>query len=236
MLLWALPLSTLAEQPTTVPADDSATTLRAWMNDLANMDESIRERARVDLMGLGRNDLPLLKRVVADLRPLQASQSSVLRDIVLHVYLTGEPYDIDGFGFLGVVLPTEDRAAINEEGESPVIIMSRLPGFAAYRMLQDGDVITEIKGRFPTRLRNKFDLITAIGAKRVGEVVHLGVLRQGQLLDIPVKLSGRPVEVNAVQAAGQVEQIKNLRQNKADKYWAENFEPLLDQRVSTTGN
>ena len=202
------------------------------MVDLSNMDDATREQARVDLMGIDRADLPVLRRVVAEMRQLQPNQNAVLRDVVEHVYLAGDPYDSDGFGFLGVVQSPDDPQP-DDDGYSPVIVVGRVPGFAAYRMLQDGDVITAVNDHFPRKIHNNADLRANIGLRHAGEVVHLSVLRQGRNIDVPIKLSGRPIELNLVQAATRLEQLKNIRQDKADKYWEDNFEALLDPLISS---
>lgn len=82
-----------------------ATLLREWLIDLADTDPSVRERARFNLMGLHREELDLLRELVVDSRPLAPSQSAVLHDIVLHVYLAGDAYPRNvRSGFLGVML------------------------------------------------------------------------------------------------------------------------------------
>ncbi len=202
------------------------------MVDLSNMDDATREQARIELMGIARDDLPLLRRIVTEMRPLQPNQNAVLRDVVEHVYLAGEAYESDGFGFLGVIQSPDDPAA-DEEGYSPVIVVGRVPGFAAYRMLQDGDVITAINDHFPRKMHNNAELRASIGLRHAGDIVHLSVLRQGKNIDVPIKLSGRPIELNLVQAATRLEQLKNERQDKADKYWEDHFEALLDPIISS---
>jgi hypothetical protein len=99
--------------------------MRRAFDDLADSDAGVRESARAALMGLDRRYLPSLQKLVDQQRPLRPSQASVLRQIVTHVYLAGEPYPSDRTaGFLGVRmsatavrLDTPDPAAAAAGGE-----------------------------------------------------------------------------------------------------------------------
>src|SRR4051812_38654450 len=73
---------------TTKPADQ----IPSWFADLANRDASVREQARVNLMGISRNDLEQLRAIVEKSRPLAPSQAMELRDIVQQVFQATEPY------------------------------------------------------------------------------------------------------------------------------------------------
>ena len=75
---------------------------------------------------------------------MQASQAAVLYDIVMHVHMAGEPYQAAETmgGFLGL---RETRDWTSPPG---VAITTRIPGFCAYRMLREGDVIVGIE-EFP---------------------------------------------------------------------------------------
>src|SRR5689334_6827352 len=44
--------------------------IRQWFSDLDDPDASVREQARVGLMGMKRRDLPAFQQLVADSRPL----------------------------------------------------------------------------------------------------------------------------------------------------------------------
>jgi len=90
-----------ARPPATTQSSDQ---IRAWYLQLADRDPEVREQARINLMGIKRRDLPALEKVVADSRPVRASQAAVLYDIVTHVHMAGEPYKVapNTGGFLGL--------------------------------------------------------------------------------------------------------------------------------------
>ena len=54
--------------PTTKPDPIST-----WFSDLANRDASVREQARINLMGISRTDLERLRKLVETSRPLAPS-------------------------------------------------------------------------------------------------------------------------------------------------------------------
>jgi len=76
-----------------------------WFAELASADGKVRDTAKVNLMGLGRDDLPALRKLVEQRRPLLPSQAVVLKEIVTQIYLSGDTFDtaINGReGFLGI--------------------------------------------------------------------------------------------------------------------------------------
>jgi hypothetical protein len=103
--------------PTTKPSADSESAIKKSFDDLGDSDPDVRDAARVSLMGMERRYLPTLEKLVEKNRPLLPSQAVVLRQIVTHVYLAGEPYDADErFGFLGVRM-TETSVSLPAEEE-----------------------------------------------------------------------------------------------------------------------
>lgn len=133
LLLTSVPVPVKAQdpQPKVGPdasAADPAAQLEASIAksfaELADSDADVRESARAALLAIERRQLPVLKQVVARARPLLPSQAAVLRGIVTHVYLSGEPYDAEpDLGFLGVRMqPTavnlqQLQRAAGERGE-----------------------------------------------------------------------------------------------------------------------
>src|SRR3954462_7104618 len=87
-----------AVPPTSRPSEKIA----SWFTDLANRDASVREQAKIALMGISRDDLAQLRTLVAKNRPLAPSKAMALREIVQQVYQSTEPYEAveDRPGFL----------------------------------------------------------------------------------------------------------------------------------------
>jgi hypothetical protein len=100
------------KQPTTKPASNDQQ-ITQWFIQLASGEPRAREQARVNMMGLRKTDLPALLEVVRRAPRLAPSQRSALHDIVMQVYLSGEPYQGNRqIGFLGVRLGENSWAAL----------------------------------------------------------------------------------------------------------------------------
>jgi C-terminal processing protease CtpA/Prc len=245
-ILWLLLAGiSLASPPTTKPvATDQITT---WFKDLANPDQAVRQKARVQLMGISREDLAKLRTIVEKSRPLAPSQAAALHDIVEQVFLAGEPYPEfpNRPGFLGVRFENPVYMVLQGNGEqqenSGVVVAACIPGFCANQFLQSGDVIVGVNAAAMTPIRTKEDLMQSIGDASAGDEVRLQVLRGGQEVEATIKLNARPLW--APQAARPIvqpappfvgappkttdDEIRD-RERKADEYWDREFAPLLD--------
>ena len=263
LLAAVLPASvvvTLADEPpatrpstttwsTTRPATLPTSTIQNWFNDLAASDAAERERAFAALLGLTRADLPSLRSVVEQSRPLAPSQAAALHDVVTHAYLSGETYDANPrSGFLGLLQPVVDAvdvpdaaAAAGEDAgvvaelrraRTGVPIEYRLPGFCAFRELREGDIILGITAPVPRRLRDWNELSITVMTFPAGETVSFEVLREGRVRTVPIRLDARPVIPNAIENIWTNE-ILPARELMAEEYWATHFLPLVEERVSS---
>jgi hypothetical protein len=217
----------LGAAPASQPSADS---IRTWYLQLADRDPEVRERARIDLMGIQRKDLPALEKVVAENRPVQPSQAAVLRDIVRHVYIAGEPYQAasSSSGFLGM------RWENGEEGFWPdppgVIVDERIPGFCAYRMLRPGDVIVGIEELPDVQFANRTDFTNAVQRFEAGETITFLVLRGGNVQKVPLRLDARPAAAVLGRAPELMIAFESERLTKADEYWSRAFAPLVEEQ------
>ena len=217
-----------ASQPAGAPAPSAGEALRTWYRQLADPDPDVREQARINLMGIKRRDLATLEKVVAENRPVQASQAAVLYDIVAHVHMAGEPYQtIDTMGgFLGL------REMKDWDSPPGVMITTRIPGFPAYRMLREGDVIVGIE-EFPDHEITGFNQFIALMRQMpAGTTLTFRVLRGGNVQKVPITLGHRPAAAagNDVTAMSLLE---STRQTKADEYWARAFAPLVEDKSAS---
>jgi hypothetical protein len=236
-------------QGVTVADGDEARMVEAFAQ-LADPDADVREAARTQLMGLERRYLPALQKLVERSRPLLPSQAAVLRQIVTHVYLAGEPYAANGnMGFLGVrmleadvSLPPrnqDDGDDTAPDDEAPliaprtgVVITERMPGFVGNRMLLDGDVIIGLADRPELRFQTGEDFSTAVRQFGAGRTIRFNLLRRGRLIKVAVPLDPRPeAAVAEPQGVGAMTDLLSRRRQKADAYWAESFAPLLKERL-----
>jgi hypothetical protein len=187
-----------ASQPTSRP-EERVAAIRGWVRDLGNGDSAVRDRARVELMGISRGELERLRQVVAQSRPLAPDQIAMLQEIVTHVYLAGE-YDegAEERGFLGVRMSQtgvelSPAPGVRADGTAVgVAVAGRVPGFCAYRMLEDGDVIIRLTSDKAYEFSTADDLKVVVLRHRAGETVTLDVLRRGTLIRVPVTLDHKP--------------------------------------------
>ena len=225
----------LAAPPARVRAQESlsrpaGTQVRKWLAELADPDPEVRERAATDLMGLRRRELPVLESAVEDSRPLSPSQAVALRDIVMQVYLAGEQFDGEAaHGFMGLRWPSSDEYSPLRPG---VVVVERLPGFCAYRMLQDGDVILAIDELPDAVLLTRTNLIQALQNPKIsaGTTLHFRVLRRGTVRRIAITLTAKPAWAGDVGV--NLAEVLNGWREKFDAYWDQRFAPLLRAKVS----
>ncbi len=252
-LLLTACLVTLAAEPATAPARRSEAslatqpvsefTLRHWFADLADGDAVIRERAYSQLLGLTRQDLPGLRQVVEQSRPVEPAQAGALREAVFHVYLSGETYEAEPrSGFLGLLMPTLDSVEVQRDTEravgvdvdprvtTGVPVDFRIPGFCGFRALREGDVLLAIVSPAQRQLTDWRALSPAVRTFAADDVITFEVLRQGVVMKVPLKLDAFPL------VAGEnvwLNEILPARDAAAEAYWTENFAPLLHDRMSS---
>jgi len=238
------PTTQAVARPATQPA--SPAQLQTWFKDLAASDAVARERAYSALLGITRQDLPALRDIVERSRPIAPSQGASLREIVTHVFLTGEPYEAEAkAGFLGVMQPlllsVEVPGDQGQDGDEPlppprtgVPIEYRLPGFCGFQSLRDGDVVLGVVAPVERPLREWNELSVTIMTFRAGETVTFEILRGGRVIRVPVRLDTRPAAANA-RGIGPPEPAEVLpaRTAKAEEYWTEHFAPLIEDRISS---
>lgn len=216
--------ATAATQPTEASAQPQAD-IRVWLNQLADADEAVREQARVNLMGLSRDQLPQLRAAVEQSLPLVPSQRVALRDIVVHVYLTGETYEAEREqGFLGI--RGVNAADTDGSDQGGLLVSETMPGFCAFRMLRSGDVILRVS-EYPEIAIREAQQLSQVLQRDAGRSIHLDVLRRGQVLRIAIKVDARPTSMDG--EAG-VNALLDLRSAKADAYWQETFAPLVQRQ------
>jgi hypothetical protein len=108
-----------------------------------------------------------------------------------------------------------------------VEVFGRLPGFVAFRELQDGDILLSIVGDAthpPAALHFRLDVSQAVNAdRRAGDVVVFEVLRHGRRMRIALKLDPRPLQVTQLNS----EDFVADRIDAAETYWNEHFARLL---------
>jgi hypothetical protein len=234
-----------ASSPTTqpdleLPADSP---IRKSFTALADPDPALRDQASQDLMGMRADDLPKFRQLIIENQPLAPDQIAALKDIVTQVYLASQKYKVademltDASGsqdpfFLGLLWATDT----DPELRLGVPIDERLPGFPGFRFLRRGDMILGIYInpdaallQFPnTETHNIETLKAAIAGSPRSQSIALQVLRDGQILKIPLKMAPRPLYAENPEA---LRSFISDRTHNADRYWHETYAPLLGQDI-----
>jgi hypothetical protein len=199
--------------------------VRAAFAGLNGDSAAAREQARQILMQLRRADLDALRVVVRERLPLAPEEAEGLRDIVTHVFLSSDSYDMDASkGFLGVMSDEEQIQGFGEPQCGGVEIRRRLPGFCAYRCFEDGDVVLSV-GNPPAvaELHSFTEMTLAVKSFSAGETVMFTLLRRGRVVRVPVVLDALPKDLQPA----MVPDFLANRNAEAVDYWEKNFEPLV---------
>jgi hypothetical protein len=212
------------------PASQPAAKLRVLVQQLADTNSEKRDAAASELLTLKPQDLPRLRQAVAEARPLAPGQVAMLRQAVRHIYITGAEYPTEPGNqpFLGLSWDSEFMPEWAELGGVPV--MRRVPGFAAYQVLREGDVIQSIEELPGIPLRSTADIRNAITAAfQAGQTIRLNINRQGKSMRVRVELRARPVLPQGDSMALEV--WIDEQTAAADRYWDNHFSPLLEENV-----
>jgi hypothetical protein len=214
--------------PATQPAV-SQRRLRLWVEQLGSDDPQSRREALGQLMDLKTQDLPALRAAVMSNHQLLPEQVAAIRQAVTQVFLAGQPYRFatdprQDIGFLGLQWPWD------APGQPPdgVLVWSRIPGFAAYRMLQPGDIIVKIirQPAQPDIELHDFNQFTnLVKLNHAGEMLRLEILRYGRKMDVSIRLDHRPLQANN-QDMAVMQQWLNARSQAAQDYWDHEFSPI----------
>ncbi|HEY7086490.1 MAG TPA: hypothetical protein VH518_00295 [Tepidisphaeraceae bacterium] len=231
LLVLSLAAALLGAGPATSEPSRITSQIRTWLDQLADKDADVRDQATQQLLGLRREDLPALLDAVAQTRPLRPSQMSPLRDIVRHVFISGIKYAPEprGTPFLGLSWPPEvpDESPPDEPG---VPVYRRIPGFPAYEMLREGDLLLGIDAGDQATVTNSRKLFTdMIATCKAGQTVKLLVARQGKTITVPVQLRPKPAALSTVDS---LDAWIDEQTQAADVYWEQSFAPLMTDSVS----
>ena len=219
----------LLAAPAGGPATSPGDLIRVWFEQLADADADVREQARVNLMGIDRRQLPELRQIVSDHKPIRASQAAVLQDIVKHVYKAGMTYDVrERVGFLGVTF----KQSIEPPG---AMVERRVEGFCAYRFLRDGDVIVGIAEMPAVRLDDSDQLRLLLQQVPAGTRLTFQLIRNGRTVSVPIRLDARPAIADR-SAVASMDEFESMREEKAQEYWSANFAPVLEGQGLTAAS
>ena len=230
-------LAAPATQPATRPTTQSTSPgaqLGTWFAELADPDADVRASALTKLLSISRADLDALRAVVEQAKPVAPAQAAALHDVIVHVYLSGDPFEADpNAGFLGVRPLREDAFEALQLGNDPaadvgVPVGERLPGFCGFQGLRGGDVILGVLGPRATRLARWMELRDYVSRSAPGETLTFEVLRQGRVMKVPIKLDPRPLAATDNINLTRMGDLLAERAARAEAYWAKVFKPLIE--------
>jgi len=210
------------------PSPQADRALVEEVRKLGDVDPQVRREARRTLMQLTRSDLPALRQAVAAAGPISPEQAAALEEIVIHVHVSGIELPRQPWGFLGVELAMPGFMPDGQmvEEQSGAVILSRMPGFAAFEALCDGDLVVGVEQAEELPVRSGTDLRAVISRFRAGDRITLLVVRGGQVERIPVRLSARPAVVDQ---APLLEALAAFVES-AERYFDANFAPVIRGR------
>jgi hypothetical protein len=227
-------ISTAAENSSaaTQSSTPSQQELRKWIAQLGSDDPQIRRTALSKLMALNKADLPALQAAAISEHSLLPEQIAAIHQAVTQVFLSAQPFEFAAdprldYGFLGIQM----MSGAPSQPPDGVLVWSRIPGFVAYRMLQQGDIIVKIiqKPALPDLEMHRFDQFARIvGLMHAGDVLRLQVLRFGRPIDVSIPLDHRPLELTPEQDPAGVkrQQWVNARAQAAEEYWNHEFSAI----------
>ncbi len=128
------------------------------------------------------------------------------------------------------VVPS-DGAPLPVRATSGVPIENRLHGFCAFRWLREGDVVLAMTTPLVRRFQSWDDLSRTVRMHGAGVTVTFEVLRQGRVLEIPIRLDARPADADTTWQ----DKTHRQRAGAAEAYWMEHFSTLVENRVSSSG-
>lgn len=209
------------DAPATQPSD-----VARWLNDLAAEDAPTRAEARRKMLGMSAAQLKELQTLVANGRAALPSQREALYEIVHHTFLRTRPYPVlqgDNGSFIGLF-----GQQVTDGGDYSSVSFERcLPGFDAYRVLENGDRIIGVDELPELRFEGGNPLGPIRQNFKAGTVIHFRIIRDNQFQRVALQLSATPLW-QQFRDLGELE----AREELARTYWQREFAPLLERRPS----
>ncbi|HEY1685553.1 MAG TPA: PDZ domain-containing protein [Tepidisphaeraceae bacterium] len=197
----------------------------ATLQNLNNPDPAIRDQARQDLMAIHRSQLDDLRQAAIRAMPLSPEQIASLHEIVMQVILADAAHQADATsqrGFLGASPMVQQITGPDNKPRMAILITQRIPGFDAYRLLRNGDIILSIDGD-PNTTRDIQTFMATIQTHAPGQQLRLQVLRDQQKIDITLELTARPMSADNLQPLD----LFQTQQDRVEQYWRSNFASIL---------
>lgn len=214
----------LPRAPVQTASDNRKAELTSLIQQLSDPDQTKRKAAFDQLLRSKPGDLQLISSIVRQ-DPVQdklnPEQWSSLKMAVDHLYLSANPPESSlDESFLGVQMQMNN--AFGDPLSASIRINSRMPGFPAFTVLDDGDEIIEVEGHPVGLLEGGFG--NTVRRWPPGRLLQLTIIRNGQRQAISIRPGPRPLAADQRGVDWSAE-----RQTLADEYWQKEFAPAAEQ-------
>jgi hypothetical protein len=99
-------------------------------------------------------------------------------------------------------------------------------------MLQNGDVLLSMTlGATTVEFNRSDDLSDSVRAVPAGQTITFEVLRQGEILRLPITLDPRPAGLDLAGYTDWLREFNNRRADAVEEYWWKDFAPLLGEQL-----
>jgi hypothetical protein len=172
-------------------SDNKVVTLASLVESLRSAKFQEREEATLTLMRL-----PVERR--SDIEAALARETDMeaairLTKVAVHMMLKSRTSLEGPVSLLGITLSVEswqDKKGKEEELRSAVVVTGVQPGFPAAEVLQPGDRIVAVDGKFFDAGFTFEDFRGLVARKRAGTVLQATVMRSGKQMKAGVRLAG----------------------------------------------
>lgn len=161
-------------------------------------------------------------KTAATAQTLSASQVAALQEIVKQIFIAKElPTRGSGWGFMGVSMPIasddDPRAGL------PAVILGRVKGCDAYRVLREGDTVVGMQMMTPKNapmapIGSYRDLRAFLRKTSAGDWIVVRIIRNGEAVETALRLG-----LNS----GDRQLDVTLFEYLADQYWSQQFANVI---------
>jgi hypothetical protein len=106
--------------------------------------------------------------------------------------------------------------------------MRRIPGFSAYQVLREGDILQGVKEVPGVELHSTKDVGVTVSSFPAGQTITLLILREGKPMSVKVLLRNKPL---AIVPDGNLDPWLDEQTMAADQYWHNFFGQVLEDNV-----
>ena len=202
---------------------------KAYLRALESEDFKVRESAQSDVLAWSRKNSKVAVNELTRLCSEQGSPSPEVRERCMQVLrqLADDAFAMEGEGYVGVSMRDQMVRVPGEASDRWAVMVIEVvaDSAAAEGGLKAGDAIVEMDGQ---RWKQEASALFSeqIRKRKPGSRVKFGVLRDGKVQNVLIKLRRRPAEADLMIFGGDAEQMKAVEKRAADEY----FQRWIDEK------